>query len=86
MSEEPGLRATAGEVAEEVARSIDLDQLGSTTRPGQPAQQGLYAIAADIPTGDIRHCRNLVAHGLIRMAMDWGYLDGAAVIARLSSA
>jgi hypothetical protein len=57
-----------------------------TTRPGQPAQQGLYAVAASIPAGDIGHRRNLVTHALIRMAMDWGYLDGAAVIARLSSA
>jgi hypothetical protein len=69
-----------------LATTIDLDQLGSTTHPGQPAQQGLYAVAADIPTGDIRQCRNLVTHALIRMAMDWGYLDSAAVIARLASA
>jgi len=113
-----GLRATVGEVAEQVltsiysgelpprdaiefyvwsaqgqsngrattlATTIDLDPLGSTTRSGQPPQQGLYAVAADIPTGDIRHCRHLVTYALIRMAMDWGYLDGREAIARLVS-
>jgi hypothetical protein len=63
---------------------IDLGGLGETTRPAQPAQQGMYAVAGDTPTADAIACRNLAVHALVRMALDWGYLDAPASLATLA--
>jgi hypothetical protein len=64
---------------------IDLDALGPSTRPDQPALQGMFAVAGDTPTATAQERRNLVVHALIRMALDWGYLDARARLVPLAS-
>jgi KAP family P-loop domain len=64
---------------------IDLDALGPPTRPDQPALQGMFAVAGNTPTATAQERRNLVVHALIRMALDWGYLDARARLIPLAS-
>src|SRR5258707_5754604 len=64
---------------------IDLDALGPPTRPDQPALQGMFAVAGNTPTATAQERRNLVVHSLIRMALDWGYLDARARLIPLAS-
>lgn len=57
---------------------IDLETLGPPTRTDQPALQGMFAVAGDTPTVTAQDRRNLIVYALIRMALDWGYLDARA--------
>jgi hypothetical protein len=68
-----------------LASTIDLDVLGAPTRPGQAAQQGLFAVAGDTPTATPLDCRYLSIQALIRMALTWGYLDAPARLLPLAS-
>lgn len=65
--------------------TIDLDALGPPTRADQPALQGMFAVAGDTPTASAQDRRNLIVQALIRMALDWGYLDARARLAPLAS-
>ena len=65
---------------------IDLDALGTPTRPDMPALQGMFAVAGNTPTATVQDRRNLVIHALIRMALDWGYLDARAKLVPLAAA
>jgi len=64
---------------------IDLDALGPPTRTDRPALQGMFAVAGDTLTTTDQDRRNLVVYALIRMALDWGYLDARARLAPLAS-
>lgn len=64
---------------------IDLDALGPSTRPDQSVLQGMFAVAGDTPTATAQERRNLVVRALIRMALDWGYLDARARLVPLAS-
>lgn len=65
--------------------TIDLDALGELTRVDQLARQGMFAVAGDTPTASNQDQRNLIVHALIRMALDWGYLDARARLIPLAS-
>jgi hypothetical protein len=65
---------------------IDLDALGTPARTDMPALQGMFAVAGDSPTATIQDRRNLVVHALVRMALDWGYLDARARLVPLADA
>jgi KAP family P-loop domain len=65
--------------------TIDLDELGPPTRDDRPAVQGMFAVAGNTPTTSSQDRRNLVVYALIRMALDWGYLDARARLAPLAS-
>jgi hypothetical protein len=65
--------------------TIDLDSLGPPTHPDRPALQGMFAVAGDTPTASAQSRRNLIVHALIRMALDWGYLDARARLVPLAS-
>jgi predicted KAP-like P-loop ATPase len=66
--------------------TIDLDALGTPARTDIPALQGMFAVAGNTPTSTLQDCRNLVIHALIRMAIDWGYLDARARLVPLAGA
>jgi len=68
-----------------LASTIELDTLGPPTRPDQPAQQGLFAVAGDMRTATLQDYRYLSVQALIRMALDWGYLDAPAGLLPLAS-
>jgi len=68
-----------------LAARIDIDALGPPTRKDQPALQGLFAVAGDTPTDTEQDHRYLSVQALIRMALDWGYLDAPAMLAPLAS-
>jgi hypothetical protein len=65
---------------------IDLDALGTPTRTDMPALQGMFAVAGNSPIATVQDRRNLVIHALIRMALDWGYLDARAKLVPLAAA
>jgi KAP family P-loop domain len=65
--------------------TIDLDTLGPPTRPDWPALQGMFAVAGETPTTSAQDRRHLIVHALIRMALDWGYLDARARLIPLAS-
>jgi hypothetical protein len=64
---------------------IDLDPLGAQARTDQPALQGMFAVDGDTPAITVQDRRNLVMHALIRMALDWGYLDARAAVVPLAT-
>lgn len=64
---------------------IDLSALGTPARTDMPALQGMFAVAGNTPTATIQDRRNLVIHALIRMALDWGYLDARARLVPLAT-
>jgi hypothetical protein len=64
--------------------TIDLERLGPSTRPNQPPRQGMFAVAGDTPVMTDRDRRNLIAFALVRMALDWGYLDARSQLAALA--
>ena len=45
----------------------------------------MFAVAGDTPTASAQDRRNLIVQALIRMALDWGYLDARARLAPLAS-
>ncbi|MHB1873929.1 MAG: P-loop NTPase fold protein [Streptosporangiaceae bacterium] len=63
---------------------IDLKPLGALTRPGQPASQGLFAVAGDTPISSAQDRHYLCGQALTRMALDWGYLDAPAALESLA--
>jgi hypothetical protein len=65
---------------------IDLVALGEPARTDWPALQGSFAVAGNTPTATAQDRRNLVVHALIRMALDWGYLDARANLIPLAAA
>ena len=65
---------------------IDLDALGTPARTDMPALQGMFAVAGNTPAATVQDRRNLVIHALIRMALDWGYLDARARLVPLATA
>jgi predicted KAP-like P-loop ATPase len=71
-------QSTDGRPSNTLASTIDLDTLGTPTRPDQPPQQGIFAVAGDTPTATSQEYRYLSVQALIRMALDWGYLDAPA--------
>jgi len=46
----------------------------------------MFAVAGNTPTATVQDRRNLVIHALIRMAIDWGYLDARARLVPLAAA
>ena len=68
-----------------LASTINLDPFGPPTRPSQPPTQGMFAVAGDTPTATGQDRRKLAAQALIRMALDWGYLDAPAQLPPLAS-
>jgi hypothetical protein len=64
--------------------TIDLERLGPSTRPNQPPHQGMFAVAGDTPVMTDRDRRTLIASALVRMALDWGYLDARSQLAALA--
>jgi hypothetical protein len=64
---------------------INLDALGEPAGSDRPALQGMFAVAGDIPTVTVQDRRNLVVHALIRMAINWGYLDAPANLIPLAT-
>jgi hypothetical protein len=65
--------------------TIDLRLLGPPARTDRPALQGMFAAAGDTPTATVQERRNLVVYALIRMSLDWGYLDARAQLMPLAS-
>jgi hypothetical protein len=57
---------------------ISLEPLGPPARTDRPPQQGMFAAAGATPTATASERLSLVVHALIRMALDWGYLDARA--------
>lgn len=64
---------------------ITLDALGVPARSDRPALQGIYAVAGDTATASAQDRRVLIIHALIRMALDWGYLDARALLMPLAT-
>jgi hypothetical protein len=65
--------------------TIDLERLGLSTRPNQPPRQGMFAVAGDTAVTTDQDRRNLIVFALVRMALDWGYLDARSQLAALAS-
>lgn len=82
----PGQGESGGRSSGPLNNVIDLDALGAPTRSDRPALQGMYAVAGSTPAATARDRRNLVIHALIRMALDWGYLDARARLMPLAAA
>jgi hypothetical protein len=76
----------SGRLSTTLNNILDLDALGTPARTDMPALQGMFAVAGDTPTATIQDRRNLVIHALIRMALDWGYLDARARLVPLAAA
>ena len=51
-----------------------------------PALEGMFAVAGNTPIATVQDRRNLVIHALIRMALDWGYLDARVKLVPLAAA
>lgn len=64
---------------------IDLDALGMPARTDWPALQGMFAVAGNTATATAQDRRNLIIAALIRMALDWGYLDARAKLVPLAA-
>lgn len=64
---------------------IDLDALGTPARTDTSALQAMFAVAGNTPIATAQDRRNLVIHALIRMALDWGYLDARARLVPLAT-
>jgi hypothetical protein len=64
--------------------TIDLERLGPSTRPDQPPRQGMFAVAGDTPVTTDRDRKNLIVFALLRMALDWGYLDAKSQLTALA--
>jgi hypothetical protein len=75
----------SGDRSGTLADMIDLSVLGPPTRQDRPAQQGMFAVAGDTPAATEHDRRYLSVHALIRMALDWGYLDAPAALVPLAS-
>lgn len=75
----------SGDRSGTLADMIDLSVLGPPTRQDRPAQQGMFAVAGDTPASTEHDRRYLSVHALIRMALDWGYLDAPAALVPLAS-
>lgn len=65
--------------------TVDLERLGPPAGADRSALQGMFAAAGDTPTTTARERRHLVVHALIRMSLDWGYLDARAQLLPLAS-
>lgn len=65
--------------------TIDLDALGPPARTDHPALQGMFAVAGNTSTATAPDRRSLVIYALIRMALDWGYLDARANLIPLAA-
>jgi hypothetical protein len=65
--------------------TIDLERLGPPARVDRPPLQGMFAAAGDTPTATAQERRNLVVYALIRMSLDWGYLDARAQLMPLTA-
>lgn len=79
-------QGTAGDRPSNTLNStVDLERLGPPARAGRPALQGMFAAAGDTPTTTARERRHLVVHALIRMSLDWGYLDARAQLMPLAA-
>lgn len=65
--------------------TVDLERLGPPAGADRSALQGMFAAAGDTPTTTTRERRHLVVHALIRMSLDWGYLDARAQLMPLAS-
>ena len=68
-----------------LADMIALDTFGPPVRQDRPAQQGMFAVSGDTPATTGHDRRYLSVHALIRMALDWGYLDAPAELVPLAS-
>jgi hypothetical protein len=64
---------------------INLEALGEPARSDRPALQGVFAVAGNTPTVTVQDRRSLVVYALIRMALDWGYLDARANLVPLAT-
>jgi hypothetical protein len=73
-----GAGESGGRPATTLNAMIDLEELGAATRPDLLPRQGMFAVAGTTPTATPQDRQNLVVHALIRMALDWGYLDARA--------
>jgi hypothetical protein len=62
---------------------IDLDALGIPVRTDWPALQGAFAVAGNTLTATALERQSLIIYALIRMALDWGYLDARAKLVPL---
>jgi len=78
-------QGATGRPSNTLASTIDLDILGPPTRPDQPADQGIFAVAGDTPTVTPQDRLHLTIQALIRMALTWGYLDAPARLLPLAS-
>jgi hypothetical protein len=81
----PGQGQSGGRESITLNKVIEMDALGPPARTDQSALQGMFAVAGDTPTDTTQDRRNLVIAGLIRMALDWGYLDARAKLAALAT-
>lgn len=68
-----------------LADMIKLDVLGAPARPDRPPQQGMFAVAGNTPAATEHDRRYLAVQALIRMALDWGYLDAPGALIPLAS-
>jgi hypothetical protein len=66
-------------------RVIDLDALGIPTRTDWTALQGAFAVAVNTVTATAQERQSLIIYALIRMALDWGYLDARAKLVPLAT-
>lgn len=66
-------------------KTINLEPLGTLARADRPPQQGMFAAAGDTPVATPEERCSLVVHALIRMSLDWGYLDARAHLGPLAS-
>jgi hypothetical protein len=64
---------------------IDLAALGVPARSDWPALQGIFAVAGNTAMATAQDRRSLIIHALIRMALDWGYLDARAMLVPLAT-
>jgi hypothetical protein len=80
-----GQGQSGGRPSTTLGNMIDLDALGIPARTDLPALQGMFAVAGNTPTATVQDRRNLVIHALIRMALDWGYLDARARLVPLAA-
>jgi hypothetical protein len=81
-----GQGQSGGRPSTTLNNTIDLDALGTPARADMPALQGMFAVAGNTPTATVQDRQNLVIHALIRMALDWGYLDARANLVPLARA
>lgn len=76
---------SGGRASSTIDNMIDLEPLGPPTRPDQAVAQGMFAASGDTPTATIQDRLHLVTYAMIRMAIDWGYIDARARLVSLAS-